>query len=117
MKSVARVTLSHTATANLKQIAQKTRLTPNVIARFAMLASFEHDSIPAPDLGKPELVINQSSLFGELEPFLLTAFSAKTKGVVDSDRSKLLAAHIARGAAHLTLRVNSVIDLVKLCIT
>lgn len=115
MKSVSRVALSQVATSNLKQVSAKTGLTPNIVARFAMLVSFEQDGEPVDDNGKPDLVINQSSLFGDIEPFLLTAFNAKSKGVSDAQRSKLLAAHIGRGAAYLNLRVSSIVDLAKLC--
>lgn len=116
MKSISRVTLSQMTTANLKQLSAKTRLTPNIVARFAMLVSLEQDSAPVDDNGKADLVINQSSLFGDIEPFLLTAFHAKSKGVPDTQRAKLLAAHISRGAAYLNLRVASITDLVKLCV-
>src|SRR5947209_7470593 len=99
MKPIQRVTLSANATSNLRQVASRTRLTPNIVARFAMLVSFENPDAPADDHGKPDLVINHSSLFGDLEPFLMTAFNARSKGTSDTQRSKLLSAHIARGAA------------------
>jgi DNA sulfur modification protein DndE len=116
MKTIQRVTLSETTTSNLRQVAARTRLTPNVVARFAMLVSFEHPDAPADDFGKPELVINNSSLFGDIEPFLMTAFTARCKGISDAQRSKLLAAHIARGAAFLNVRVDSIVDLARLCV-
>lgn len=115
MKSISRVALSQSATSNLKQLSAKTQLTPNIVARFAMLISFEQESAPAEDTGKPDLIINQSSLFGDIEPFLLTAFSGRARGIPENHRAKALAAHIARGAAYLNLRVSSIVDLVRLC--
>jgi DNA sulfur modification protein DndE len=112
MKPIHRITLSQLATNNLKHLAGKTGLSPNVVARFAMLVSFEQPDPPANDLGQPDLTINQTTLFGDLEPFLMTAFlSAATADQSEAGSAKLLAAHVARGAAFLNLRVSNIGDL------
>lgn len=111
----ARVSLSPGTTSVLRQISARTGLSPNVIARFAMLISFEQRHIPGEDAGPPDLTINRITLFGELEPFLITAFLA-THATGTLMSGKLLASHIARGAAQLQLRVSSIADLAALCI-
>jgi DNA sulfur modification protein DndE len=110
-----RVTLSRGTTAALKQLSARTGVSPNIIARFAMLVSFEQDSEPADDFGPPDLTINQSSLFGDLEPFLMSAFTLRVGKLGRAARAKALVAHIARGTSFLNVRVDSVIDLARLC--
>jgi len=78
-----------------------------------MLVSFEQNDVPAGDLGKPGLVINRTTLFGELEPFLMSAFALRTK-TTGPGVAKELANHIARGAAYLNVRVQSLTDLLAL---
>jgi len=109
-----RVALSETTTSALRQVAAKTGLTPNVVARFAMLVSFEQRHAPAPDMGAADLTINRATLFGEIESFLLAAFLAVHPNADESTTSKLIASHIARGARFLNLRVNSLFDLARL---
>jgi DNA sulfur modification protein DndE len=112
MKAPYRVALSENATSLLRSLTQKTGLSANILARFAMLISFEDKSTPANDAGKPDLVINRTSLFGDLEPFIMAAFSL-TKGSA-STAGKDIANHIARGAAFLNVRVESVPDFIHI---
>ena len=72
-------------------------LSPNIVARFAMLVSFEQDFEPAEDSGPPDLTINQSSLFGDIEPFLMSAFAFRA-GTLDraAATKALTGAHRAR---------------------
>lgn len=114
MIAPARVTLSSVTTTALRQLSTRTGLSPNVLARFAMLLSFEQPNDPAKDSGQGELTINKSSLFGEIEPFLLAAFVARNPNTVDADVSREIAAHIARGAIFLQRRVKSVFDLAEI---
>ena len=115
MTTPPRVTLSKATTLALKQIASRTGLSPNIVARFAMLISFDQDFEPAEDTGQPDLTINRSSLFGDIEPFLMSAFAFRVEGSQKSNAAKALAAHIGRGAAFLNVRVDSVADLAKMC--
>lgn len=117
MIAPARVTLSSSTTMVLRQLASKTGLSPNVLARFAMLFSFEQPNVPGKDVGQADLTINKSTLFGELEPFLLAAYVARSPAANDADIARDLAAHIARGANHLQRRVKSIFDLAELVLT
>ena len=76
-----------------------------------MLISFEDDDAPAVDAGKPALTINRTTLFGELEPFLMSAFALTSRAETSAKQGKDLANHIARGASYLNVRVQSLADL------
>ena len=110
-----RVALSKSTTGALKQIAARTGLSPNLVARFAMLISFEQDFEPVEDHGPSDLTINASSLFGEIEPFLMSAFAFRAGKLEKATSAKVLSAHIARGAAFLNVRVDSIVDLARMC--
>ena len=111
-----RVSLSHATSISLKQLASRTGLSPNIVARFAMLLSFEQEFDPAEDTGQPDLTINQSSLFGELEPFLMSAFAFRCGKLDRQSAARVLAAHVARGVNFLSVRVESLADIAKMCI-
>ena len=76
-----------------------------------MLISFEDRDAPANDAGKPGLTINRTTLFGELEPFLMSAYALTNKASSANNPGKDLANHIARGATFLNVRVQSMTDL------
>jgi hypothetical protein len=76
-----------------------------------MLISFEDRDPPANDAGKPGLTINRTTLFGELEPFLMSAFALTNKKATETSSGKELANHVARGATYLNVRVHSLADL------
>lgn len=111
-----RVTLSATTTNTLRQLAAKTGLSPNVLARFALLVSLNQAHSPVEDTGTPDLTINRSTLFGDIEVLLASALVASSEGST-SVSPKAISAHIARGAAHLQLRIASIADLAVLCTT
>ena len=111
MTAPYRVVLSEMTTSVLRSLTSKTGLSANILSRFAMLISFEDRDSPANDAGKPGLTINRTTLFGELEPFLMSAFSLTTKDVTVHNSGKELANHIARGATYLNVRVYSLTDL------
>lgn len=113
MKAPYRVSLSENATKMLRSLTQKTGLSANILARCAMLISFEEKAPPASDNGKSELVINRTTLFGDLEPFLMSAYSL-TPSSSATAAGKDIANHIARGAAYLNVRVNSVPDFLAI---
>jgi DNA sulfur modification protein DndE len=95
----------------MRSLSQKTGLSANVLSRFAMLLSFEDVAPPAVDAGKPGLTINRATLFGELEPFLMSAYTLRGQSPSKQNVSKDLANHIARGAGFLNVRVQSLPDL------
>jgi DNA sulfur modification protein DndE len=114
MSAPYRVTLSEMTTSILRSLTTKTGLSANILARFAMLISFEDPDPPATDAGKPSLTINRTTLFGELEPFLMSAYALRSKAAGGPNAGKELANHIARGAAFLNVRVQSLTDLLAL---
>jgi DNA sulfur modification protein DndE len=116
MTAPYRVVLSEMTTSVLRSLTSKTGLSANILARFAMLISFEDRDPPANDAGKPGLTINRTTLFGELEPFLMSAYALTTKTINSQNSAKELANHIARGATFLNVRVQSLTDLVALVI-
>jgi DNA sulfur modification protein DndE len=109
-----RIVLSETTTSVLRSLTSKTGLSANVLARFAMLISFEDDDQPAVDAGKPGLTINRTTLFGELEPFLMTAFALKNRTGNDQNIGKEIGNHIARGSSFMNVRIHSLTDLLAL---
>ena len=111
MNAPYRVVLSEMTTSILRSLTSRTGLSANVLSRFAMLISFEEPDVPATDGGKPGLTINRATLFGELEPFLMSAYALTSKAVAGSNAGKDLTNHIARGAAYLNVRVHSLADL------
>lgn len=76
-----------------------------------MLLSFEDPDPPAVDAGKPGLTINRATLFGELEPFLMSAYALASKTGSGAGAGKDLSNHIARGSAFLNVRIQSLPDL------
>jgi DNA sulfur modification protein DndE len=111
-----RVVLSTGATENLRRLAAKVQLLPNVTARFALIASLNQSHTPALDNGPAGLTINRVTLFGDLETFLMTALFAKHKVASDMSIARLISAHINRGVNHLQLRVDSLFDIAGACV-
>ena len=111
MTAPYRVVLSEMTTSVLRSLTSKTGLSANILSRFAMLISFEDSDAPANDSGKPGLTINRTTLFGELEPFLMSAYALTNRPTNGQNPGKDLANHIARGATFLNVRVHSMTDL------
>lgn len=111
MNAPYRVVLSEAATSTLRSLTSKTGLSANLLSRFAMLISFEIADPIVPDSGKPGLTINRATLFGELEPFLMSAYALAGGRPGHPNAGKELAGHIARGAGYLNVRVESITDL------
>lgn len=114
MNAPHRVVLSEMTTSLLRSLTAKTGLSANLLARFAMLISFEDSDPPANDLGKAGLTINRTSLFGEMEPFLISAFALVSQSSTAPASGRELASHIARGASHMNVRVSNITDLLVL---
>lgn len=113
MNAPYRVILSETTTSTLKSLTQKTGLSANILARFAMLISFEMKDKIVPEGGKAGLTINRATLFGDLEAFLMTAFALIGGKTADGSAGKEMAGHIARGAAYLNLRCSTFTDFLS----
>lgn len=110
MSAPYRVVLSEMTTSVLRSLTSKTGLSANILSRFAMLISFEDRDPPANDAGKLGLTINRATLFGELEPFLMSAYALTNKKLTGPNSGKELANHIARGATYLNVRVQTLTD-------
>lgn len=113
MNAPYRVALSESTTSTLRSLTQKTGLSANLLSRFSMLISFEDATPPAQDVGKTGLTINRTTLFGELEPFIMSAYVMTRSSGAESAVGKDLANHIARGSAYLNVRVKRLADLLK----
>jgi len=111
MNAPYRVTLSETTTSTLRSLTQKTGLSANILSRFAMLLSFEMPDPVVPENGKAGLTINRTTLFGELEPFIMAAYGMSGGKLGGPGAAKELAGHIARGAAFLNVRIQRLSDL------
>ena len=117
MNAPYRVVLSDSTTTTLKALTQKPGLSANILSRFAMLVSFEiHDDV-ATDIGKPGLVINRTTLFGDLETFIMSAYAISGGKSGEQGCSKELSAHIARGAAYLNIRTESLTDFLDVILS
>lgn len=114
MNAPYRVVLSEKTTSVLRSLTSKTGLSANILSRVAMLISFEDRDPPAMDSGKPSLTINRATLFGELEPFLMSAYALRSKAAGGPAAGKELANHISRGASYLNVRVQSLTDLLAI---
>lgn len=112
MTAPYRVVLSEKTTSLLRSLTSKTGLSANILSRFAMLLSFEDLAEPAEVQGKAGLTINRATLFGELEPFLMSAFALRCKKSGSSEHAQDLCSHIARGVSFLNVRVQSMTDLI-----
>lgn len=111
MNAPLRVALSESTTASLRHLSAKTGLSPNIVSRFAMCASLEMPDHPVEDSGASALTINQSSLFGELEPFLMAILVNSTPREISL--SKRVAGHIARGVKLFHGNIDSLEALVR----
>ena len=116
MKAPLRITLSMAATNTLKQLSSRTGLSPNIVARFAILASLELLDQPIDDAGTPDLTINQATLFGDLEPFLMAAISYHARQAHSTSPSRLVANHIARGASILHAKIVDIPSIARLAV-
>lgn len=111
MNAPYRVILSEKTTSLLRSLTSKTGLSANILSRFAMLLSFEDLAEPAIDSGKAGLTINRATLFGELEPFLMSAFALRSSMTGNTVNPRDLGNHIARGVNYLNVRIHSMTDL------
>jgi DNA sulfur modification protein DndE len=113
MNAPYRVVLSENTTSSLRSLTQKTGLSANLLARFAMLISFEMPDPIVPEGGKPGLTINRTTLFGDLEAFLMTAFALSGGKATEPGAARELSGHISRGVAFLNLRAGSMTELIS----
>ena len=112
--------ISSEATAKLRVLRQRATLTPNLLCRMAMAASFELGSI-GPVLRKLEegQEFNAYTLFGVDQPLYTTMLRMLEEGdgtppVDEADLVARLRAHIDRGVAQLSVRIKTPSDAARL---
>lgn len=116
----SKLRISKDATSRLRSIKQKTRLTPNLLCRYALVRSLEDGplgDIPPPDQDGQEF--NAYTLTGELTELLLALVRTveERAGEPALSNEALMArvrGHIHRGVGSLSVRVKSPSDLAML---
>ncbi|WP_329740735.1 DNA sulfur modification protein DndE [Dyella sp. A6] len=115
----SKLKVSSAATGKLRALQQRIGLTPNLLCRYALLASLESGPIgnaPAPDEDGQEF--NAYTLTGEQTQMLLAAVAFVESGNGGKAPSavrmlELMRAHIHRGVGTLAVRLKSPADLFR----
>lgn len=113
----SKLRISSVATGKLRALQQRMGLTPNLLCRYALLASLESGPIgnaPAPDEDGQEF--NAYTLTGDQTQMLLAAVAFVESGNGGKAPSaartlELMRAHIHRGVGALAVRLKSPADL------
>ena len=110
--------ISAEATGRLRILRSRARLTPNLICRMAMAASFEGGKIgPALEMEEGQ-EFNAYTLFGADQPIYTTLLrwieTSDGEAVDDRELLRRLRAHIDRGLGAILVRVKSPGDAARL---
>lgn len=116
----SKLRVSAVATGKLRVLQQRSGLTPNLLCRYALLASLESGPIgnaPAPDEDGQEF--NAYTLTGDQTQMLLAAVvfvesGATGKAPTAARTFELLRGHIHRGVGALSVRLKSPADLFRI---
>ncbi|WP_298362776.1 DNA sulfur modification protein DndE [uncultured Litoreibacter sp.] len=112
--------ISAAATGQVRVLAQRAGLTPNLICRMAMTASLEIGRISgASDEVAEGQEFNAYTLFGDYQPIFLdllrlVEFGPDDVQVEDDELLKRLRQHIDRGVRQLAVRIKSPADAAEL---
>ena len=107
--------ISASATGQVRVLAQRAGLTPNLICRMAMTTSFEAGPITgAPDEAAEGQEFNAYTLFGDFQPIYLDLLRFVEFGVEDGELHRKLRQHIDRGVRQLAVRIKSPDDAAEL---
>ena len=110
--------MSSRSTQNLSQIKNKTGLTPNILARFAICMSIKDRSMPNPEEYNMEgSELTPNVLFGEHEQIYLALILTRLKtDKLDPELylNKMTRAHLNRGVKALFPRINDLSDFYEL---
>lgn len=112
--------ISASATGQVKMLAQRAGLTPNLICRMAMVTSFEAGPVSgSPEESDEGQEFNAYTLFGDYQPIFIDMlrFVELRSGDVEFDDSELLRKlrqHIDRGVRQLSVRIKSPADAAEL---
>lgn len=115
----SKLRISSVATGKLRALQQRIGLTPNLLCRYALLASLESGPIgnaPVPDEDGQEF--NAYTLTGDQTQMLLVAVAfveagANGKAPNAARMLELMRAHIHRGVGALAVRLKSPADLFR----
>lgn len=117
---VSKFRISTAATGQVKIVAQRAGLTPNLVCRLAMLSSFE----AGPVTGRSEETqdgqeFNAYTLFGDFQPIFIdmlkfVEFGLDGSDIEDSVLLERLRLHIDRGVRQLSVRIKSPADAAEL---
>ena len=114
----SRIKMSSRSTQNLSQIKNKTGLTPNILARFAICMSIKDRSMPNPEEYNMEgSELTPNVLFGEHEQIYLALMLNRLKtDKLDPELylNKMTRAHLNRGVKALFPRINDLSDFYEL---
>lgn len=117
---VSKFKISASATGKMRNAAQRTGLTPNLLCRLAMMTSFEAGPIKQmrTDIEDGQ-EFNAYTLFGANQPIYLDLLRfVETHGgqqeLSDEDLLERLKHHIDRGIAQISVRVKSPADIADL---
>lgn len=112
--------ISAEATVKLRMLQQRAALTPNLLCRMAMAASFELGPIgPVPHKVEEGQEFNAYTLFGVDQPVYTTMVRLVEEAgtalpVDDADLVARLRAHIDRGVTQLSVRIKTPGDAARL---
>ena len=110
--------MSSRSTQNLSLIKNKTGLTPNILARFAICMSIKDRSMPNPEEYNMEgSELTPNVLFGEHEQIYLALMLNRLKtDKLDPELylNKMTRAHLNRGVKALFPRINDLSDFYEL---
>ncbi len=115
---ISKIKVSTQATARLRVLRQRAGLTPNLICRMAMTASFEAGKIgPAPDVEDGQ-EFNAYTLFGADQPIYTTLLrwieTEDGETVEDRELLRRLQSHIDRGLGAISVRVKKPGDAARM---
>ena len=113
----SRLKLSGKSQNLLGRLKNRTGLTPNIVARFALCISIKEKSAPIiTQYDKDGSDIEPSVLFGEYEDLYLGLMKNRLKkdGLSESELNDMTRCHINRGVIALSPRIQSLEDFYKL---
>ena len=116
---ISKFRVSTDATSRLRVLRQRAALTPNLLCRMAMAASFEEGPIGTIEKPMEEgQEFNAYTLFGTDQPIYTTLLrlveAPNGEAIDESDLTMRLRAHIDRGLRQLSVRIKSPGDAARL---
>lgn len=117
---ISKFRISASATGQVKVLAQRVGLTPNLICRMAMVTSFEAGPVTGSTVDSEEgQEFNAYTLFGDNQPIFveMLRFVELKSGATELDDGELLQRlrqHIDRGVRQLSVRIKSPADAAEL---